>query len=435
MKTSSITIGLLLVLFSVMPLSSHAGEYSLGDLYKLAMERSEKVQIASENVTYYKLDKNRAISMLMPKLSAYGTYQQFTDDKYNDLNVLIQPKKSDNWGIRADQTMSLSLREFTAVSEAGNYVKKADYDLSATREAYLLQVAQSYYRMLMARKDLDIAGSNLERVTKYRNAAASRQKQGEVTKTVLLRAESELSGSRSDLVRAQNLLALAQASLARVVGIEGDFTLREEPYREAGTATLADLKTLAYKERPDLKSASELVTIAGQEVTWARGAYWPNLSMAGVYQNNAQDPETLTFNDQSTYGSLSLQFPFFEGGLRVAEVQQAKTRERQAKLQYEDLKKTVGMDVESAYLDVTTRRGQLKFLEDQAAFARDNYRGVSRQFNLGLASSLDVIDANNLLVSSERQLAAAMYSYQLSILSLEEATGTFMKEVDGKSNR
>jgi outer membrane protein len=331
--------------------------------------------------------------------------------------------------------MSLSLRELTAVSEAGNYITKAGLDLSSIKENYLLQVAQSYYRMLMARKDLEIAQSNLQRITKYREAAAARLKVGEITKTVLLRAESELSGAKSDLVRAQNVLSLAQYSLARVVGIEEGFTLKEEPFREAGTAPLSDLRETAYKERPDLKSAWQMVTIAGQEVTWARGAYWPNLAIAGVYQNNDQDPETVTFNDGSTFGAVSLQFPFFEGGLRVAEVQQAKTRERQAKLQYEDLKKSVALEVESSYLDVTTRKGQLSFLEDQAAFARDNYRGVSRQFELGLASSLDVIDANDILVSSERQLSAAIYSYQLSILSLEQATGTFMREVDRTSHR
>lgn len=432
MKTSSLNTGLLLLFFLACPCAGHAAEYSLNDLYKLALQRSEKVQIAGENVTFYKLDKNRAISMLMPKLTAYGTHQQYTDDKFNDMGALIQPKKADTWGVRADQTMSLSLREFTAVTEAGNYIKRADYDLSATKESYLFGVAEAYYRMLMARKDLDIATSNLERLTKYRDAAFARQKQGEITKTVLLRAESELSGSRSDLVRAQNVLSLARYSLARVAGIEGDFTLKEEPFRVAGEAPLPELRKLAYDERPDLSSAAELVTIAGQEVTWARGAFWPNLNMAAVYQNNDQDPETLTFNDQSSYGALSLQFPFFEGGLRVAEVQQAKTRERQAKLQYEDLKKSVGLEVERAWLEVTTRKGQLKFLEDQAAFARDNYRGVSRQFELGLANSIDVIDANNLLVSSERQLAAAMYSHQLAILSLEQATGTFMKKVDAQ---
>ncbi|HQJ09761.1 MAG TPA: TolC family protein, partial [Deltaproteobacteria bacterium] len=63
------------------------------------------------------------------------------------------------------------------------------------------------------------------------------------------------------------------------------------------------------------------------------------------------------------------------------------------------------------------------------------YRGVSRQFEMGLASSIDVIDANNLLVSSERQVASAVYSYQLAILAVEQATGTLLREVGEKAIR
>ncbi len=413
-----------------LPLPLQAGGYTLSDLYRLAMERSEKIQLARENVTFTRLEKNRAIAALMPKLSAFGTYQRYSDDKYNDYNSLIQTKRSRQWGLRADQTMSLSLRELVMLSEATNDIQRARYDLDYLKESYLLEVARSFYTVLMARKGLEIAQSNLERVTKYRDAARTRLKVGEITRTVLLRAESELSGARSDLVKAENALTLANTALARVVGIEPGFTLEEEPLKDTETASLSELKSLALSERADLKSLEQQVKIAGQEVTYAQGAYWPNLSLAGVYQRTDQDPEPLNLNKESAYGALSLNFPFFEGGTRYAETQEAKVRERQAILQYEDQKKNVGLEVESAYLHLHTAKGSLKYLEDQVSFARDNYRGVSRQFDLGLASSIDLIDANNILVSSERGLAEAVYTHQLSLLSVEQATGTFMKDVN-----
>lgn len=128
--------------------------------------------------------------------------------------------------------MSLSLRELTAVSEAGNFVRKADYDLAAAREAYLLQVAEAYYQALMASKDLDIANSNLERVTKYRDAALARKQQGEVTKTVLLRAESELSGARSDR-GAQKRPVPGPVLPGAGSGHQRDPLLKEAPFHEA----------------------------------------------------------------------------------------------------------------------------------------------------------------------------------------------------------
>ena len=151
--------------------------------------------------------------------------------------------------------------------------------------------------------------------------------------------------------------------------------------------------------------------------------------MTGAYKRADQDPQTFTINRESLYGSLSLNFPFFEGGLRRAELEEAKARERQAKLLYEDTRKTIGLDVENAYLELMTQKGTINYLHDQLVFAKDNMASVARQFEMGLASSLDVIDANTLLVSSERQLSDAVYNYQISILRMKRVTGTFLKEI------
>jgi outer membrane protein len=100
-------------------------------------------------------------------------------------------------------------------------------------------------------------------------------------------------------------------------------------------------------------------------------------------------------------------------------------------LAYEDFKKSVGIEVASAYLDLVTQKGTLKYLEDQVVYARDNFNAVSKQFEFGLAQSLDVMDANTLLVTAERNLSEAVYNYQFAILKMKKATGTLLKEVIG----
>ena len=113
----------------------------------------------------------------------------------------------------------------------------------------------------------------------------------------------------------------------------------------------------------------------------------------------------------------------------MAEVKEAKARERQSQLLYEDLKKAIAVEVQSAYLEMVTQKSILQFLVDQRAFARDNYNAVNRQFEFGLAQSIDVIDANTLLVSAEQKVAEAGYSYQMSILRAKKASGVLLKEI------
>ena len=428
----SLVVGILLVVIAAaVPASVHAKEYSLDELYRIALERAERIKLSEEDLYVAKTGKDKALSLLLPKLSAFGNYTKYTTDKYNDMGTILQPDKATSWGVRADESLSLSGRELTALSISRENIVKSQHDLYATREGYLLNIASAYYDVMKAKKALDIAESNLERLIKYRNAAEKRLKVGEVTKTVLLRAQGELSGARSDAIKAINALELAKAVLARTVGIEGDFQLKEAPPEDMNITTESSFQEMAFSGRADLKSLEIQKKMAEEQVKYAKGAFWPTLSASGVYTSWDQSPETQTLVRDSTYGLLSLNFPFFEGGLRRAEVREARAKERQSALVYDDFKKSIGIEVQSAYLDLVTQKGIIKYLEDQVVYARDNFNAVSKQFEFGLAQSLDVMDANTLLVTAERNLAEAVYNYQVAILKMKKATGTLLKAVMG----
>ena len=426
---------ILLILFvTTIPVCLYAKEYSLEDLYRVALERAERIKLSEEDLYIAKTGKDKAVAVLLPRLSAFGSYTKYTTEQYNDTGTLLQPNSATSWGLRADESLSLSGRELTAFNISRENIVKSQYDLYATREGYLLTIASAYYDVMKAKKALDIAESNLERLSKYRNAAEKRLKVGEVTKTVLFRAEGELSGARSDAIKAVNSLELAKAILARTVGIEADFQLKETTSEDMQISPESSFQELAFSQRADLKSLEIQKKMAEEQVQYTKGAYWPTLSVSGVYVSADQSPDTLTLIKDSRYGMLSLNFPFFEGGLTRAQVNEARARERQSGLLYDDYKKSIGIEVQGAYLDLVTQKGILKYLEDQVVYARDNFNAVSKQFEFGLAQSLDVMDANTLLVTAERNLAEAAYNYQVAILKMKKATGTLLKTVVGNGS-
>lgn len=217
--------------------------------------------------------------------------------------------------------------------------------------------------------------------------------------------------------------------MARIVGIKQDFNLKEASPSDIKIPSLSSFQENALSGRADLKSLEIQKKIAEEQIQFTRGAYWPNLALSGVYTAADQNPTPQTLNKESIYGGISINFPFFEGGLRLAEVKEAKAKERQSILIYDDLRKSIEVEVQSAYLDIMTQQETLKFLQDQLVYARDNYNAVTKQFEFGLSQSLDVMDANTLLVTAERKMADAVYSYQLSMLKMKKATGTFLKTV------
>ncbi|GBD97714.1 MAG TPA: TolC family protein [Nitrospirae bacterium] len=428
------------------PTTVYAREYSLNDLYRLALERSETIKIAEENLYISERGKDRAMAVLFPTLSAFANHTEYTKEELKNTAVL-QPERTNEWGLRLDQSLSLSGREFTAFRIAGEGIKQSSYDLESIKERYLLNVASSYYETLKSEKALEIAGANVERLTLHRNAAWARLKAGSATKTDLLRAEAELAGAESELIISENRVRLALAVLARTVGLRGDYDIKEPRHEKEiktrrqelidalkGDCLLTELdciKEKAFSERPEIKRAGTQKQIAEYEVKYSKGAYWPSLSIEGGYVRQESEPSNSFRPDESIYGAVKIKFPFFEGGLRTAEVREARARLRQAEHNLADIKHSVGVEVEDSYLNLLTVSAVIDRLQAEVKYARDNFNAVTKQFQYGLSNSIDVMDANTLLTTAERKLAGAEYDYQLAILKLKRATGTLLKSVAG----
>jgi outer membrane protein len=442
-RNASMLINCLLVLLLwASPAVILAQEYSLDDLYRAALQTAEKIKISEENILIAEAGKSKAMSYLLPRLTTFASFTDYTESKFsNPASIggislppsLIQPNVAGAWGIRLDESLSLSGREYTSLKISEDNLEKNRLDTYAVKEDYLLAVAFAYYNVLKAGKNLDIAESNVERLSTYRTAADKRFRVGEVTRTVLLRAEAELSGALSDRMTAKNNLELATAYLKRTVGLKDAVRLKAEPPANPDIPSVETYVTTALTERSELKSLEIQKKLAARQVRYASGAHWPSLSVSGVYSGMDQSPAASTINRESIYAGVALNFPIFEGGLRLAEVKEARSREKQSGFLYDDLKNTIGIEVQTAYLDLMTQKAALKYLEDQLVFARDNFQAVARQFEFGLAHSIDVMDANTLLVSAERKVSDAAYNYQMAVMKMKKATGVLFKEILAKS--
>lgn len=432
-----------LLVFILMPHYLCAADYSLNDLYGIALEKSRTIEIAEDDLYISGQEKDMARAGLLPTLSAFGTHTRYSNDKVRSGSVL-QPEYSNEWGLRLDQTFSLSGREITAYEIAGQGIKKSDFDLKSVKAGYLLQVAVSYYDVLNAARSVEIAKADVERLTGHRDAARKRLEAGAVTRTAVLRAEAELAGAEADLIKAENDLLLARTILSELVGIEPDFSLIDDAGSGSGLmvagckrSDLDCLKKLAVEARPELKAVAVQEEIARKNIDYAEGTYWPSLSVEGVYLRQEDEPISSSFAlDERIYGAVTLDFPFFEGGLRRAEVSAARARARQTEAARAELEKEVRIEVERDYLDLLTVSAVLDRFRSEVEYARDNYNAVTKQFRHGLADSVDVIDANTLLVTGERKLANAGYNHELSMLRLRRSTGVFLRSMEsGKQTR
>ncbi|MFC1896041.1 TolC family protein [Thermodesulfobacteriota bacterium] len=424
---------------------TNAKAYSLSELYRLAGDRSEKIGISEEDLYMARLTRKKAFSVLVPRITAFADHKYMKyDDRYRTVPPnafsdydITQRSDTDSWGVRIDQSFTLNGKELTALRISGDMISKSEYDLKAVKEKYFFQVAAAYYGILRAAKAVEISRANVMRLETHRNAVSIRLRLGEVTKTALYRTEAELSGSNSAFVLAENSMRSAKAVLAILVELPDDFSVQEPgtDHPSVPVAPLDRIKKEALENRAELKALNLAKKISEDTVTLQKGAYWPTVSLYGIYADSEtsttdkKNPMDIEAGTESYTLGISFDMTIFDNGLRKAEVSEARSKERQALLALDALSKQVRLEVEQAYLDLITKKSIITSLEDQLAFSRENYEAVTKQFEHGLSNSVDVMDANTLLVTSQRQLSEARYSYRLAALKLERTKGSFLNAV------
>jgi len=403
---------------------SEGKPYSLSDLYGIALKTSEKIGISEQNLLIAEKNREKAFSALRPELSAVGEYTKYSEEN------LTQPSWSGAYGLKLSQSFTLNGREQILLNIAEDNIAKSRYDLRTVKENYLFSIASAYYDVLRSMKAVEIAEADVGRLKKHTEAVSARLKLEDVTKTAWYRAEAELSKSKSELIRSENTLKLAKIFLADAAGLpDAVYEITDPGPMENFFSgdNPESLKKEGLENRAELAALNLDRKMAENSVEAARGASWPLIMAEGAYLNYEQEPSPP--NRDSLSLSLKLSFPLFDSGMRNAGVAESLARKQQAELAVRSLSKQIALEIEQARLELLTHRSLLTSLKDQLDFARENYNAVAEQFRYGLADGLDVTDANTLLVTSQKQLAESRYSFQLAMLKLERAKGTFLKNI------
>lgn len=394
--------------------------YSLFDLAKIANQESQTIKIAHDSLNIAKLDKKRAISVLIPSLKAFGSYKGYeSPDVYNP-DALTK-------GVKLTHSFNLRGKELIAYSIAKNNIIEKKFSLKSIQSQYLLQTAQAYYNILSVQRQLEIANSNVKRLSAHTNAVKEKLIVGQVAITDLYRSKAELSKSITEQVTAKNNLEKTKAALLNLVLINEDFELAKEEIIDIKNykTSLKEIQKKALLKRPEIKEATTALQTAKKTIKYNKDDYWPSLSLELGYTQTDTDYDAPlgssidTSNEtEDTYFAGTLSFTLFDAGLRSAQIKQALAMHRQAKNALILAKDKIRLESKTAFLDFQTATTTFQNLQDELKSAQENYNAVQMQFEQGLADSIDMMDANTLLVTAQRRILNAKYAKNLAVLKI-----------------
>jgi len=178
-----------------------------------------------------------------------------------------------------------------------------------------------------------------------------------------------------------------------------------------------------------IQEAKTNLEIAQKTIKFQKSDYWPTLSLEAGYRETDTEYGNLLQDGEieDTYFTGELVFTLYDGGLRRAEIKQAladlKKTENALSLQ----KKQIILEAKVNFLENKAAKNTLFNLQDEIKSAQENFNAVQMQFKYGMADSIDIMDANTLLVSAQRRISDAQYLYYLSVLQILYTKGELSK--------
>ncbi len=397
--------------------------------YRSALGRSEVLRIAREDLTQAEGEKKRALSGLFPTITSDLSYTRREEALFNQ-GVLQRPQSQEEVDVTLKQPLYSGGRATSVLRKAILGIQGEVFNLDQAKEDLLFEISLAYYEALKAENNVRIEEEEVKRLEAHRRNAEKRVEVGEETKTVLLRAKAALSGAKAKLIRTKNTLSETKDQVAFLANIEGAFDLAIPPLIPFPEQVETDWIRVAEENRLDLKGRSLNIKRAREDILFAKGSFYPTLSLEVHYRFLDQDPSTFFSIANDRWAVTKLSFPIFEGMLRTAELAQAKSRLRQSRLSKERLKDEVAVEVRRSVLNLRTLAGEIVHRKDQLRFARETFALASRQFEVGLGTNIDVLDANATLLDAERQLSNTSFDREIAILQLKKSSGLFSPVID-----
>ena len=404
----------------------------------LALGNQPSLRVAAGNQAVNEARVGQARSGYFPQVTGRVAYQRATANVATSFGggPIQRNTRGDTFGTYLNNVnLNQTIFDFGKIR---SQVQTAEFNLQAARsdtetavQTMVVNVQQGYYGLQQAQRLLLVSEEALTQFQKHLDLAKGRFKVGVAPKIDVTTAEVDLSNARLNLITAKNNLSLARVTLNNAMGIlTADQYRVEEPVAfEQYAITQEQALDRALRARPELISQRALELAADSAIKTAEADFFPTVTGAAGYSYNGQEfPLVWNWN---VLGSLNI--PIFSGFLTKQQVAEARATLLRTKANGDALKQTVLAEVSQAYLNLDATQERLQFTAITVTQAKERMALTEGRYRAGLATAVEVTDAEVALVNAQVNDVVAMSTYQAAKAQLERAMGTTVTPLTGGS--
>jgi len=311
-------------------------------------------------------------------------------------------------------------RIFSAYQAASENVdaQKAAYD--AKENAVLMEVCSRYFTLRLAEELTALRDTTRTTLEQHVEQAKKLESGGQISRAERLRAEVALAEAENEWENAKRDLSLSRLALANTIG--GDTAVSTVTPIQSVTpqGSLESYKQRALEIHPGLRQLRMEKKRSERAVTVARGEYFPTIALFGQKELYTND---LTILQPEWAVGVNMEWNLFHGGETAGKVASAKATEREVQSLENKATEDISLLVEKRWRELEYAQGRLVSLKKTEELADESLEDQKKAFDAGVATSLDVVDAQLALSRLKVAMLQANYQSMIALAGLLETSG------------
>ena len=422
------------LLMLMMPTWLHAE--NLLATYTRALENDPVLKQAETKRSSVKEIREQGLARFFPTLSATGGSGR--EWRHNRIARLSEngffPANQEYWS----HSFSINLTQplfhwdhWMQLSQSENQIAQAEASYQAELQNLMVRTSEAYFNVLSAQDSLGFTVAEKAAISKQLDQAKARFDVGVIPITDVYEAQAAFDQTTANELDASNTLDNQKEALREIVGItESTLSPLSEnlPLKKPDPDNMAEWSETADTGNLSIIAAFNQMEVAHKTIDIQRSGHLPKLDLVGSYGVSENGSAFGPRGDTQNIG-VQLNVPIFEGGAVSSKIRQATYDYQTAKENLTAVKRAVKRQVNNTYRNVLTNISRVDALKAAVKSAASALEAAEAGFEVGIRTTVDVLEQQRNLYRAKRDLSRARYDYLINSIKLKQ-TASNLTEAD-----
>ena len=416
-----------LILVSITLFNQQAFAVTLSEALLEAFNNNTELNAERQNISVSQEDLKISKSGYLPSVTISGSKSKEDTDKLTNrsgANVSVKDVDPLTQTLTIEQTL-LDLEKNANIQKNKIGIDLAKAKVLKKEQEILLKAIEAYSGLILANQKFKINENNLGLLDRQVETDRARLERGQITLADLAQSEASLAGAQTKLIQSKNEITTNKLNYENIIGPISDPNSLEKNFdiNFISPQTLSNAIEISKKNNPDLIIAKLEYEQSDKDVAIARSSLSPSAKLS--YENSRSKDFSSTYDERNkSVLKATVSWPIYSGGKNRASLNKNRNLKNRKKLLLDNVIKTNDTNVASAWSSLQASKSLLNSVKLQVKAAEIANEGITAEYESGLGrSTLDVIQSNSILLSSNVSFAEAERNYLLSRFKLLQSVG------------